>query len=154
MKSNYAIIGLIVLIAVGGLIIFGSKKSTVAPTPLTSTGTSTTDTVSTNPTSTHEQNIADGTELPATLTVTYTDSGFSPQTINISTGDTVIFVNNSTHPMWVASNPHPIHTDYSAFDARKGYAPGTSYSFTFTEAGNHGYHDHLHPSMTGTVIAQ
>jgi plastocyanin len=54
--------------------------------------------------------------------------------------------------MWVASNPHPAHTDYSAFDAKKGYAPGESYSYTFTETGTFPFHDHLHSSLGGTII--
>jgi plastocyanin len=56
--------------------------------------------------------------------------------------------------MWVASDPHPIHTDYSAFDAKQGIAPGDTYSFTFTKTGNWGFHNHLNPSATGTITVQ
>lgn len=83
--------------------------------------------------------------------VTYTNSGFSPAILNIAQGDTVTFVNNSSGPMWVASDPHPTHTDYPGFDALKRYSPGQSYQFKFTKIGNWGYHDHVNESNTGTI---
>ncbi len=90
----------------------------------------------------------------ANLTVTYNGSTFSPSTLTIKKGQTVTFTNNSSGNMWVASDPHPIHTDFSAFDARKSYAPGTSYTFTFNQTGTFDYHNHDKSSVTGTIVVQ
>ena len=76
---------------------------------------------------------------------------FSPNDLTILVGAAVTFKNNSTtQNVWVASNPHPAHTDLSGFDS--GFiAPGASYTVTFTAVGNWGYHNHLIPGIGGTV---
>lgn len=86
------------------------------------------------------------------IKVTYTDSGFSPELMNIEVGETVIFKNESAKDMWVASAPHPTHTVYPEFDAKKAYKKGESYSFTFTKKGEWKYHNHLNSSQRGTVV--
>lgn len=85
-------------------------------------------------------------------TVTYYSSGFSPSIVRIKKGDKVTFINRSSTQMWVASDPHPLHTGLSGFDAGKGIAKNESYSFTFMRTGNFGYHNHLSPSHSGTVV--
>lgn len=87
-------------------------------------------------------------------TVTYTNNGFSPANLSVFEGSTVTFVNDSSGSMWVASNPHPVHTDFPEFDSKRGVAPGETYEFTFTEGGTYDYHDHLSPSNVGTIIAE
>lgn len=84
-------------------------------------------------------------------TISYTDSGFSPATITVKAGSTVVFENQTAKSMWVASDPHPIHTGYSKFDQRSS---GDSYSFTFTEPGAYRYHNHLSPQDRGTVVVE
>ncbi len=94
--------------------------------------------------------------------VSYTDAGFSPGTITIKAGDTVIWVNNSSNPLWVASAVHPTHGVYpttggclgSTFDACKGFDPGTSWSFKFDSKGSWKYHDHLNPGARGKVVVE
>jgi len=88
------------------------------------------------------------------FTVTYTDSGFSPVPLTIKLGDNVNFKNESSAPMWVASAPHPAHTDYPEFDAKKGAGEGETYSFTFTKVGTWKYHDHLNPTRYGSIIVE
>lgn len=85
-------------------------------------------------------------------TVEYTANGFVPDTITVKPGTTVSFINKDTDPMWVASDPHPIHTDLPGFDAKRKIPTGDSYSYTFTKVGRWGYHNHLNPSNRGTVI--
>ena len=93
--------------------------------------------------------------------VIYTDSGFSPETIEIENGETVRWVNNSSRTLWVASAIHPTHTLYpekndsdclgSSFDACGGIAPEASFEFTFNESGSWKYHNHLSTGRRGTV---
>ena len=86
--------------------------------------------------------------------VTYTERGFSPEIVEIAMGGTVTFKNEGARDLWVASNEHPEHTLYSEFDAKKGYTPGSEYTFTFEKSGSWQYHDHLKASLGGTVIVK
>lgn len=96
-------------------------------------------------------------------------SGFSPSTLTINKGDTILFQNIHPEESWPASVVHPTHTVYPGsgiskcgtaeenmiFDACGGLSPdyGT-YSFTFNEVGTWNYHDHLDTGKTGTIIVQ
>lgn len=85
----------------------------------------------------------------ATVEVSYTENGFEPSTVTINVGDTVTWTNNTNSAMQVASDDHPDHTDYPGFDQ---LSAGSSYSFTFDQAGTWGYHNHEDHNVTGTVI--
>ena len=87
----------------------------------------------------------------AVAAVNFDGSKFTPSPVNIKANDWVFFKNNSQADMWVASNPHPTHTDYPEFDSKKAIAPGATYKFQFTRAGTWGYHNHLDPSVKGMV---
>ena len=102
------------------------------------------------------------------VVVTYTDAGYSPSTLTVKVGTTVIFANDSSFNMWTASGMHPSHAIYSgtsisahcpdpagtAFDACQGTAPGSSWSFTFNKKGSWGYHNHLQASHFGKVTVE
>lgn len=90
----------------------------------------------------------------AQQTAKYTENGFEPNILIVPTGTTIIFINNSRKSMWVASNPHPAHTDLSTFDQKEGVGEEKSYSFTFTQEGSWEYHNHLIPKDTGTIIVE
>lgn len=108
--------------------------------------------------------------LPSTNqnVVTYTDSGYSPNTLTIPAGTTVTFKNESARAMWTASAVHPSHRVYggtsleehcpdtagTAFDTCSGTQPGNSWSFTFTKKGVWKYHNHLSPADTGTIVVE
>lgn len=86
--------------------------------------------------------------------IIYTNSGYSPSEFLVQTGTTVVFVNQSGLPMWTATDPHPIHTDYAEFDQRRGVDRGETYEFTFEEPGTYDYHNHLSPQHAGTIIVE
>jgi plastocyanin len=116
--------------------------------------------------------LNDTTAAPGgeTVTVTYTDEGFSPQTVTVAVGDTVRFVNNSGSEMWVAADEHPTHTSYDgtptrdhcadgvnttgSFDQCARVGAGTSWSYTFTKAGSFDYHNHARAADGGTITVQ
>ncbi len=81
----------------------------------------------------------------------YNGTAFAPSTLTIKAGDTVVFKNNSTKSFWPASGPHPAHTLYPEFDAKKAIAPGQSYQFKFLKVGEWPFHDHLNPSAFGKI---
>ncbi len=86
-----------------------------------------------------------------TTEVIMSDSGFTPTEAVIKKGSVVTFINNSSKARWPASAPHPTHTDYPGFDPLRGIAVGQSWSFTFDQIGLWKYHDHLQPTMFGSV---
>lgn len=83
--------------------------------------------------------------------VVYDGSKFTPSTLTIKVGDTVVFKNASKEPFRVASDPHPSHTNYPEFDSKGPVAAGASFQFIFTKIGSWGYHNHLNASATGTI---
>lgn len=85
------------------------------------------------------------------VTVEYSGQGFSPNSITVKSKTTVTWVNKGSDLMWVASNPHPVHTDLPGFDALR--ADGT-YSFTFTKVGKWSYHNHLSPDKSGEIVVE
>jgi len=101
-------------------------------------------------------------------TVIMTPSGFSPDTVEISVGDSVTFLNQGFGIHWPATDVHPSHSIYPGssigkcggsdadkiFDACKGLSKEESYTFTFDEAGNWRYHDHLNPGLRGTILVR
>ena len=107
-------------------------------------------------------------ETAKTYEVIYTDSGFSPSPLAIKVGDTVIFKNQNSSGMWVASGQHPAHTAYSgtslgehcpdtanvAFDECKSAQSQESWSFTFQKQGTWGYHNHVNASHFGKITVE
>lgn len=91
---------------------------------------------------------------PVTAKVQYTNDGFSPKTVTIKKGETVEWTNNANDQMYVASAPHPVHTDYPGFDELQAVNKDGTYTFTFEKTGKWGYHNHLSPSDKGTVIVE
>lgn len=90
----------------------------------------------------------------AKATVAIGDLGFTPATLTVPANTTVTFTNNGQGAHWPASDPHPTHTNVSGFDASRGLATGESYSFTFTQKGTWGYHDHVNTSLRGSIVVQ
>lgn len=80
-----------------------------------------------------------------------TKTGFEPSTLTIETGDIVRFTTNRLEPFWPASNLHPSHGIYPAFDSKSEIQPGNSWSFTFETPGLWNYHDHLDSTVTGVI---
>lgn len=160
-NSTKIIIGIIIVLAVAGIgyMLFSNTYPAQAPTvdnqqangnepsaPGPNTGT-----LTNTSTSTHDVN--------GPIVVSYTDNGFSPDSITVKKGDTVNFVNNSSKKMWVASNVHPTHKEYpeagtcftTVFAPTCGLASGGTFSFTFNLVGTWRYHNHLSSGDTGTV---
>lgn len=100
------------------------------------------------------------------VTVRYTDNGFSPENVTVKKGTRVTFVDeHSEEDMWVGVDEHPTHTGYdgttkdehctdgkpstTTFDQ---CGKGTTYSFTFMKEGAWDYHNHVFAKDGGTVL--
>ncbi|MDP3785437.1 MAG: hypothetical protein Q8R12_05285 [bacterium] len=91
---------------------------------------------------------------PEETVVEMTASGFSPSSLTLKVGDMVRFMNKDTKNHWPASAVHPTHQCYPGFDALEAVAPGASYVFTFNVAKTCAFHDHLNPSLRGSITVQ
>jgi plastocyanin len=81
---------------------------------------------------------------PVTAKVNLAAFVFSPATVTVPIGSTVIWTNKD-------SAPHTVTSDSGVFDSGN-LAEGGTFSHTFTQAGTFKYHCNLHPSMTGKII--
>ena len=149
------VIGIVIVIVVilGGIWYFTSNKSKEATVPAETTVPESSENVP----ETQVQNV-----------ISATDSGFSPSSITIKKGETIMFMSESLQPSWPASAIHPTHTVYpgsdirkcgtqeqsAMFDACKGLAKGEGWTFGFDIPGTWKYHDHLNPSHYGTIIVE
>lgn len=137
-KSQIALIigAVIVTVAAITVTMFALQKPTSKTTPASQkSGESTM--------STHEadQNV----------TITYTDKGFLPASYMIKTGGTVTVINQSSRDLEFSSNNHPAHTDEAELNMDT-LAPGKSGTFTVTKVGTWGFHNHLTPDDTGSLM--
>lgn len=89
---------------------------------------------------------------PKEYEVRLTPSGFSPNILKIGRGSTVTFKSDTGEMFWPASNFHPTHEIYAEFDPKKPLEPTDYWSFTFNEVGTWRYHNHLNPSIVGTIV--
>ena len=108
------------------------------------------------------------TPVSKAYAVEITESGYVPATLTIKQGDTVTWANKTSTENWPASAMHPTHEKYPGssitkcgtaeesgiFDACKGIPEGGSYSFTFNEKGEWGYHEHINVKMFGKIIVE
>ena len=89
------------------------------------------------------------------MTVHYTSAGgFSPSVLRVAQGTTVTFINDATSELWVASNPHPSHTDYPELNSNGSFGQGEVFVLKFSRLGSWGYHNHLSPSQGGTIVVE
>jgi plastocyanin len=82
----------------------------------------------------------------ATKGVNIYGSGFSPSTVTITQGDTVVWTNrdNANHQVLGARN------DFVSPILHRG----NQFQFTFNAAGTYKYADELHPRLTGTIVVK
>ncbi|MDQ3018525.1 MAG: cupredoxin domain-containing protein [bacterium] len=175
----YAIIGIIGLLLVG-LIIYNQNQGSNEvvsdqasnanvvtnedlPTNTSNQNTNTSN-VNTNATNqntntadtTTEGRFSDESDLSqgSVFEVKYNGITYMPANLTIKAGDTVVFKNDSTGSYWPASAPHPAHTDYPEFDAKKSLGAGQNFTFKFLKTGTWAYHDHLRPVTRGSITVQ
>ncbi len=80
-----------------------------------------------------------------TVQVTIQNFAFSPKTLTVAPGTTVMWTNKD-------SAPHTVTSDSGSTLASGDLSQGKSYTHTFTKAGTYMYHCAIHPYMKATVI--
>lgn len=142
--SRNVIIGIVVVVVlIGGYFLLSPKSQPAAPqTPETATSTE-----SAAPQAT------EGAMMGEQMAVTISASGFVPKAVTVKVGDSVTWENTDSANHTVNSDPHPTHTLYPFLNVGVVKA-GEKKSVTFDKAGTYTYHDHLNPSLTGSVTVQ
>jgi plastocyanin len=79
-----------------------------------------------------------------TYTVHISDFAFKPPTLNVNTGDTVVFINDD-------GDAHTVTAVDKSFDSA-GLDTHDQFRHTFTKAGTYAYFCALHPYMKGTIV--
>lgn len=72
-------------------------------------------------------------------TVSYTNSGFMPNTITVTAGNSISFVNNSDMALRIVSEPEYGETAYKGLHQSKSEPKGSVFTFTFTQVGTWSY---------------
>jgi plastocyanin len=85
--------------------------------------------------------------LAATETVTINNYTFTPATLTVHAGDTVIWTNQDSIPHTATA------LDGKSFDSG-AIDPGESWKFAFTKAGHFNYRCAIHPDMHGAIDVQ
>ena len=93
-----------------------------------------------------------------TATITIANNAVSPQSVTITRGGRVTFVNNDSREHDIESNPHPAHTDCPEINQVDTLVAGQSrQTGAFSTARTCGFHDHQQAavsSMFGTITIQ
>lgn len=141
---------LLTLAAVALLLFAGACTRSNSPsntnTPSTTPSNTTTAPSTTNRTVTTNSAATNTTTTAPALTVVISQAGLQPAQPMVTAGARVTFQNADSAVHQIASNPHPAHSDLPGFEVN--LSPGASQSFTFSQAGTWGFHDHLDPTNT------
>lgn len=79
-------------------------------------------------------------------TVHVKNFAFSPATLTVKAGDTVVFVNDD-------DDAHTVTSTGGTFDS-KGLDTNGSWEYTFKKPGKYAYFCALHPYMKGTIVVK
>jgi plastocyanin len=141
MNKNIIIaIVVVIVLAVGGWLIFGNSNDKNSTTPTTSSNSG-----STAETNSNSSN-SNTSQPTATNSVSMADMSFSPASITVKKGTKVTWTNND-------SLSHTVTADDSSFGSDT-LSHGTTFSHTFDTAGTFAYHCNFHSNMHGTVVVQ
>ena len=80
-----------------------------------------------------------------TYYVSISNFAFSPSSLSINAGETVVWTNKD-------NVPHTVSSDSGSELSSPTLSPGDTYSHTFGTAGSYSYHCNIHPNMKGSII--
>ncbi|OGE25906.1 hypothetical protein A3H85_01715 [Candidatus Daviesbacteria bacterium RIFCSPLOWO2_02_FULL_40_8] len=147
-KNLGAVVVILIVVAVGGYLAYRSYKpssivspATINPTPQISA-----------PESSPSSEATSGSQIKEAV-VKIASTGFDPKTIKIKAGGTVAWINTDNKTHNISSAPHPQHTTYPALNIGN-IINGKEVTLAFPTKGTYVYHNHLFPTLTGSVIVE
>ena len=102
--------------------------------------------------SANEIDMTPGAGASATAACVAANNCFAPNPLNVAPGTTVTWKNTDTVSHYVTSGKPSDNTTGTVFDSGNLIKPGSTYQFTFANAGTFDYFCTVHPWMTGQVI--
>lgn len=91
-----------------------------------------------------------GSNASVAATIAFDGSKFSPELTTIKAGSTIKVTNNSDQELFMASDPHPTHTDEPELNAGE-VKSHESVTVSVTKVGTWGYHNHENPNEHGRI---
>ena len=131
-KQQRLTIGIIVLVIIGGFVIWKTIK-----TPHQNSST--------------KSSAAQRAPLPKEVTVMLSNTGFSPSSVTINVGSAVRWKNVSGSQETVNSDNYPTNQLHKELNFGV-FNNGSSVVYTFTKPGAYGYHNQFHHEQEGKVI--
>lgn len=147
-KTGIIVAVIAVLALAGGVLALSRKSANKQP----QTANSSTPTTTNSPAASSNTAPTAG-QVASQGTISYLGNGFSPASLVVKSGSKVTISNNSSNMLQFNSTPHPAHTDDPELNVGV-IAPGQSKTITVTRTGSHGYHNHINPGDTGTLVVQ
>lgn len=87
-----------------------------------------------------------GADKPARHAVAIDNGSFSPASVRIKVGDSVVWTNRDDHDHSVQSGDGSFHSG--------NIRPGKSFSLTFAKPGTYNYGCQYHPRERGTLVVE
>lgn len=142
MKTGSVVLLVIIgILLIGGIIYFSMQTPKQASGQVTGSNQQTTPTSPTVTTSTTPGSMSTGVKYDVNIM----SFAFTPQTLTITPGSTVIWTNSD-------SVAHTVVSDSGSEIDSPSLTKGESFSHTFTTPGTYTYHCSIHPNMKGTII--
>lgn len=139
MKKALITIIVVIVLAVGGWVIYDHGKTNNNSLYGNNTNSSTQTNSNTN-----------STQSAATGNITISANMiFTPSQINVAKGATVTWTNNDNVAHTVIDDLNNVGGPASG-----NIEPGSTYSFTFNKTGSFQYHCSIHPAMRGTIVVK
>lgn len=145
MRNIYIAIVVLVIIAIGAFVFFQNN-------PVSKESSS-----SNNSSNSSNSTAETSSEAKDAVTITYSDSGFSPSTVTVKSSGTITWINSSSTQVQVGVDPHPSHTGNKEITGGKftlDLNSGQQESVTVQKTGTFGYHNHLSADETGTIVVK
>lgn len=153
MNKNLGILLLfVVIILLGGAWFFMQSQSSQPAPSVDTNNTENTITATSVPSSSPTDSSPSGSVEEKVISIT-ADS-FSPKQLKIKAGETVTWMNNDSEDHQVNSAPHPSHTDYPPLNTIGLLKAGEKKSLMFPDKGTYKFHDHLNPSLFGSIVVE
>lgn len=147
MSRNVVITGVVIIVLVlAGWYFVVAKKSSTPQVPAAVTQTPA-------PTRSPVSSASEGAMMTEKNVVKITSVGFSPKSVTIKAGEPVTWMNNDSDDHTVNSDKHPTHILYPFLNLGL-IKPGEKKSVTISKTGTSTYHDHLNPSLAGSVTVE
>jgi len=142
-------ITVLVLLASGTLLLAACGDTSAANTSSSTPTATTAQQQGSTPTATQQQGSTPTTSSGGTtVSVSMVENGgvysFSPTTLTIAKGTTIIWTNKS-------DAPHTVTSDNNAFKGSDNLSESQTFKMTFTTAGTYTYHCAIHPYMKATI---